>query len=418
MNVIEIERVWKRYRLGVIGYGTLSQDLQSWWYKFRGLDDPNCSLEKVDQSQVEGGVFWALKDINLEIKKGEIVGIVGSNGAGKSTLLKVLSRVTAPTRGEIRVKGRIASLLEVGTGFHPELTGRENVYLNGAILGMTKKEINRKFDEIVDFSSVGKFVDTPVKRYSSGMRVRLGFAVAAHLDPEILVVDEVLAVGDADFQRKCLGKMKDIAGDGRTVLFVSHNMASIQSLCSRAVLLKGGVVEEVGEVYSIVNRYLSSGSVSFDVFHRLDDKVPAKKIWISSAYFRSDGKEANVTYCGALVEFVIEYIASAENYKFTFFIGIYNSIGEKVLHLGTDYDKKSRILLSESKGKVKCKIKQFPLVPGTYSVNLSLHLNGKPYDRVKRAFSFSVENGDFFGTGKLPSVSQNKFLVKQCWGSE
>ena len=254
-TVISIENVSKSYRLGVIGSGTLREDLQSWWHRVRGLPDPNRRLDQAHLA-IEGNTLWALQDISLEIQQGEVLGIIGRNGAGKSTLLKILSRVTAPTSGRIRVKGRVASLLEVGTGFHPELTGRENIFLNGAILWITKAEVTRKFDEIVAFSEIEQFIDTPVKRYSSGMYVRLAFAVAAHLNCEILVVDEVLAVVDAAFQKKCLGKMGAVAGEGRTVLFVSHNMQMIKTLCGRALLLDKGrvllddVVENVVMAYS------------------------------------------------------------------------------------------------------------------------------------------------------------------------
>lgn len=261
MNVIQIEDLWKEYRLGVIGHGTLTQDLQSWWAKILGKEDPNsriASLMKGQEDQIDGDRFWALQDINLEIKEGALLGIIGKNGAGKSTLLKILSRVTAPTRGNIKIKGHMASLLEVGTGFHPELTGRENVFLNGAILGMSKKEISKKFIEIVDFSGIEQFIDTPVKRYSSGMYVRLAFAVAAYLDPEILIIDEVLAVGDADFQKKCLGKMGDVAKEGRTVLFVSHNMYMISALCQKSISLYKGKIKKIGKTSEVILDYLSS----------------------------------------------------------------------------------------------------------------------------------------------------------------
>lgn len=256
-TVIAIENVSKSYRLGLIGTGTLREDLQGWWHRVRGLPDPNLRVDQ-KHSSIEGHTLWALQDVSLEIQQGEMVGLIGRNGAGKSTLLKILSRVTAPTSGRIRVRGRVASLLEVGTGFHPELTGRENIFLNGAILGMTKAEVARKFDEIVAFSEIEQFIDTPVKRYSSGMYVRLAFAVAAHLESEILVVDEVLAVGDAAFQKKCMGKMGDVAGAGRTVLFVSHNMVAIQSLCRRAVLLGRGQLMADGEAGPVVSQYLQN----------------------------------------------------------------------------------------------------------------------------------------------------------------
>lgn len=261
-TVLKVENLSKQYRLGLVGTQTLSDDLKRWWYKARGKEDPFLKIgeENIRSEESHSDYIWAIKDINFEIEEGEVLGIIGKNGAGKSTLLKILSRVTGPTTGQIKAKGRIASLLEVGTGFHPELTGKENIFLNGAILGMTKSEIKRKFDEIIDFAGVIKYVDTPVKRYSSGMKVRLGFSIAAYLEPEILVVDEVLAVGDADFQKKAIGKMQDVSqGEGRTVLFVSHNMASVKSLCSRAMILKNGLVEKMGGVDNCVNHYLRIG---------------------------------------------------------------------------------------------------------------------------------------------------------------
>jgi lipopolysaccharide transport system ATP-binding protein len=252
--VISVENLSKQYQLGLIGGKTLRDDLSRWWARARGKPDP---LLKIGQSaNGDGERIWALRDINFEVRQGEVVGIIGKNGAGKSTLLKILSRITAPTSGQVKVKGRIASLLEVGTGFHPELTGRENIYLNGSILGMRRAEIDRKLDEIVDFSGVEKFIDTPVKRYSSGMYVRLAFAVAAHLEPEILVVDEVLAVGDAEFQKKCLGKMGEVAREGRTVLFVSHNMDMIRGLCERSILLNHGVIQVDGFSDEIIDLYI------------------------------------------------------------------------------------------------------------------------------------------------------------------
>lgn len=260
-TVIEFNNVAKQYILGTIGTGTLSQDLNRWWAYIRGKEDPYLKIgETNDRTQKGNSRFvWALRDINFKVEQGDVVGIIGKNGAGKSTLLKILSRVTSPTTGDIKIKGRIASLLEVGTGFHPEMTGRENIFMNGSIMGMTKAEIRRKFDEIVDFAGVAKYVDTPVKRYSSGMMVRLGFAIAAHLEPEILVVDEVLAVGDAEFQKKAIGKMQDVSkGEGRTVLFVSHNMAAVRSLCTRGIMLKNGSIEYIGSIQEALDRYLKN----------------------------------------------------------------------------------------------------------------------------------------------------------------
>jgi lipopolysaccharide transport system ATP-binding protein len=257
--VIKAEDIGKLYKLGEIGTGTISHDLNRWWARLRGKEDPFAKIGTTNDRTVkgDGDWVWALKDINFEVKQGEVLGIIGRNGAGKSTLLKILSKVTTPSTGRIKVKGRIASLLEVGTGFHPELTGRENIYLNGAILGMMKAEIRSKFDEIVEFSGVEKYIDTPVKRYSSGMYVRLAFAVAAHLESEILIVDEVLAVGDMEFQKKCIGKMQDVSkGEGRTVLFVSHNMGAMAQLCTTSLLLSNGSVHFAGDIKKGVEKYL------------------------------------------------------------------------------------------------------------------------------------------------------------------
>ncbi|NGM63435.1 ATP-binding cassette domain-containing protein [Sphingobacterium sp. SGG-5] len=279
--ILKAENVSKQYRLGKVGTGTLSHDLNRLWHRMRGKEDPYLKIGEVNDRAQKGSsdYVWALKDVNFEIQQGDAVGIIGRNGAGKSTLLKLLSRVTKPTTGSIRYKGRIASLLEVGTGFHPEMTGRENIYLNGAILGMTRKEINRKFDEIVDFSGVERYIDTPVKRYSSGMYVRLAFAVAAHLESEILIVDEVLAVGDAEFQKKCLGKMGDVSkGEGRTVLFVSHNMAAVKTLCNQGVLMRNGTIASQGNIQKVLDRYVSSDSKSINVFTYIEDK--AKEVQI------------------------------------------------------------------------------------------------------------------------------------------
>lgn len=265
--VIKVDGVGKQYHLGQVGTGTISHDLNRWWHKVRDKEDPYLKVgEANDRSKKgESDLVWALRDISFEVKQGEVLGIIGRNGAGKSTLLKILSRVTTPSVGEIGIKGRIASLLEVGTGFHPELTGRENIFLNGAILGMSKFEIKSKFDEIVSFSGVERYIDTPVKRYSSGMYVRLAFAVAAHLEPEILIIDEVLAVGDAEFQKKCLGKMKDVSGQGRTVLFVSHNMTAVKTLCDRGVVLSNGTLKFSGSSDEAVTEYFKenkSGELS------------------------------------------------------------------------------------------------------------------------------------------------------------
>ena len=264
-TVIKVENLSKQYRLGLVGSGTFKEDTKKWWAKFRGKENPYASLGEENNRSVKGGsdYVWSLKDINFEVQQGDVLGVIGKNGAGKSTLLKILSKVTAPTTGSIKAKGRIASLLEVGTGFHPELTGRENIYLNGAILGMRKHEITRKLDEIISFAGVERYIDTPVKRYSSGMYVRLAFAVAAHLESEILIIDEVLAVGDAEFQKKCLGKMGDISkSDGRTILFVSHNMPSMSTLCNRSILLENGKVTMDASVSECISGYFGGSKHS------------------------------------------------------------------------------------------------------------------------------------------------------------
>jgi lipopolysaccharide transport system ATP-binding protein len=309
--VIKVENLSKRYRLGVINRDMLYKDLQSRWAKFRGKEDPNAPIAfKHDKRLEHGDEFWALRNVDLEVKEGEILGIIGRNGAGKSTLLKILSQITAPTEGRIKVKGRIASLLEVGTGFHPELTGRENVFLNGAILGMTRKEVRSKFDEIVAFAEIDEFIDTPVKRYSSGMYVRLAFAVAAHLDPEILIVDEVLAVGDAAFQKKCLGKMQQVGGhEGRTVLFVSHNMTAVQSLCGEVLFMNGGQVEAIGEPEALINRYLAMfGAVKAHKDYRGTDGSDSVACMLEASLLDHLGKPVVSLdfYAGGAIEFTYQ----------------------------------------------------------------------------------------------------------------
>lgn len=262
-RVISVEKVSKLYRLGVISSGSLVQDAQRWWARLTGAPDPGLKIGEANDrtSKSTSDFIWALRDVSFDVRRGDVMGVIGSNGAGKSTLLKILSRVTAPTEGEVRIRGRIASLLEVGTGFHPELTGRENIFLNGAILGMTKREIRSKLDEITEFSGCQRYIDTPVKRYSSGMYVRLAFAVAAHLEPDILIVDEVLAVGDLQFQEKCIGKMRDVAGHGRTVIFVSHNMAAVAQLTERCLVFNRGLVDYCGPTEEAIRHYVGRQQV-------------------------------------------------------------------------------------------------------------------------------------------------------------
>lgn len=288
---IKFENISKQYRLGLVGTGTIAHDLNRWWHVVRGKDDPYLKIGEVNDrsSKASSKYIWALKDITFDVKQGEVLGIIGKNGAGKSTLLKILSRVTSPSTGTIRAKGRIASLLEVGTGFHPEMTGRENIFMNGSIMGMTKAEIKRKLDEIVDFAGVEKYIDTPVKRYSSGMTVRLGFAIAAHLEPEILVVDEVLAVGDAEFQKKAIGKMQDVSkGEGRTVLFVSHNLDTVKKLCTKAILLRDGTLYKSGSVNTILDTYITEGKNVSEINF---NKQIEENLIIESAYITNEKNE-------------------------------------------------------------------------------------------------------------------------------
>jgi lipopolysaccharide transport system ATP-binding protein len=308
---IKVENLSKAYQLGQIGTGTISRDLERFWTtKIRGKEDPFLKIGQTNDRTVKGesDIVWSLKDINFEIEQGDAVGIIGRNGAGKSTLLKLLSRVTAPTTGNIKVKGRIASLLEVGTGFHPELTGRENIYLNGAILGMRKKEITRKFDEIVDFSGVERYIDTPVKRYSSGMYVRLAFAVAAHLESEILIVDEVLAVGDAEFQKKCIGKMGEVSeGEGRTILFVSHNLASVSKLCQKGIVLQNGLIDFAGKINNSIDHYIASNRVK-DILGEWNKEInESKDFQLTKCYLSLKGINTELFEISDSIELNLEF---------------------------------------------------------------------------------------------------------------
>jgi len=369
-TVISVENVSKYYRLGLIGGGTLRADLERWWARRRGRPDPLLKIGQEDYGNRQGEYIWALRGVSFEVQQGEVLGIIGRNGAGKSTLLKILSRVTAPTSGQAKVKGRIASLLEVGTGFHPELTGRENIYLNGAILGMKKAEIDRKFDEIVAFAEIEKFMDTPVKRYSSGMYVRLAFAVAAHLEPEILLVDEVLAVGDAAFQKKCLGKMGDVAREGRTVLFVSHNMGAIRGLCQRGIWIDLGRIAMDGDAERTIARYLDGifergseirthGSVS-------DDQLQIRRVMLKN----SKGEPSTEFAPGDELTIEIHYYAPRRFHRPHFWVGVVSQFGSlfgaNMLFDGycPDY--------VEGEGVLSCTFKSLPLVPQTYTVRMGV----------------------------------------------
>ena len=364
--------------------------------------------------------FWALRDVSLEIKKGEVIGIIGRNGAGKSTLLKILSRITEPTSGFAEIHGRVSSLLEVGTGFHAELTGRENIYLNGAILGMRKAEIVRKFDEIVDFAEVDKFIDTPVKHYSSGMYVRLAFAVAAHLDPEILLVDEVLAVGDTAFQRKCLGKMGDAAKQGRTILLVSHHMAAIEGLCNSACLFDRGRLVQKGHTREVIEAYLAASSTSSatPLSQRVDRDGDGKLRFTEMELLLDNDTPTEVLQSGRDVEFLVGYSGNGTNLKnVQMSVDIFTISGQCMLILnsemvGTDFES------IPSTGRFSCRISRFPLAPGQYYITLFCKVNGIIADWVQQAMLLTVEAGDFFGTGRLPPSSHGGFLMPQEWHVE
>ena len=367
MTAIEFNNIGKQYRLGVVSTRTLTHDLNRWWQTaVLRKEDPYLKIGETNDrsSRGESEYVWALKDINLKVEQGDVVGIIGRNGAGKSTLLKLLSRVTGPTVGEIRARGRIGALLEVGTGFHPEMTGRENIYLNGAILGMTKAEITRKLDEIVDFSGCERYIDTPVKRYSSGMMVRLGFAVAAHLDPEILVVDEVLAVGDAEFQKKAIGKMQDVSkGEGRTVLFVSHNMGSIAQLCKTGIVLSQGEISFMGEVRECISRYISEG-VSDHVFvsKNINNEMFLQRVSVVDA---KGLENSNVAFDDAVnIRFRIGCNTFVEDATLSFTVYDYHQSPLFTSHSALSHDKPDMV----------AQIPKNLLLPGLYYIKPILHV--------------------------------------------
>lgn len=377
-SAIEFENVSKQYRLGLVSTGTIAHDLNRWWtMNILRKEDPYLKVGETNDRSKKGSseYVWALKDINFKVEQGDVIGIIGKNGAGKSTLLKLLSRVTAPTTGSIKARGRIASLLEVGTGFHPEMTGRENIFLNGAIMGMTKQEIGRKLDEIVDFSGCERYIDTPVKRYSSGMTVRLGFAIAAHLEPEILVVDEVLAVGDAEFQKKAIGKMQEVSkGGGRTVLFVSHNMASVKSLCNRGVVLKNGQVDYIGEIENAVNHYLKVYDIKTD--SKIIDYIVNKKHNINISRIEFNGTEnthSTITPSQCILKVYIEGYTD-ETIHTDLAVVLKNKDGVPMAALSEGHSKGILQIIEKGPFKIERNI-QLPKFMGTgdYNVDICMH---------------------------------------------
>ena len=393
-SILKVENLSKQYRLGTVGTGTLSHDLNRWWHAIRGKEDPYLKIGDTNDRTSKGNsdYVWALQDINFEVEAGEVLGIIGKNGAGKSTLLKILSKVTAPTTGSIKSRGRIASLLEVGTGFNPELTGRENIYLNGAILGMTKKEITSKLDEIIEFSGCERYIDTPTKRYSSGMTVRLAFAVAAFLEPEILVVDEVLAVGDAEFQKKAIGKMQDISREGgRTVLFVSHNMAAVKSLCNTGILLENGMITYSGKPEECINLYLKEGekenrNVKFfgNQFDTNIFKINSISVKNVNSTFDKPILENNGIEIVTNIDFKIEG-------KFNITYHLYNELGEAMFSF---FDKMNNVQIQMGNNKIKCLIPSDFFQSGNFSLVLFVIRDKKEAVFVEKdIFRFSVVDG-------------------------
>ncbi|MFV5688930.1 ABC transporter ATP-binding protein [Flavobacterium sp. ZT3R25] len=393
--ILKAENISKQYRLGQVGTGTLTHDLNRWWHEIRGKENPYLKIGDTNDRSTKGesDYVWALQDINFEVERGEVLGIIGKNGAGKSTLLKILSRVTAPTTGSIKFGGRVASLLEVGTGFNGEMTGRENIFLNGAILGMTKKEINSKIVEIIEFSGCERYIDTPVKRYSSGMYVRLAFAVAAFLEPDILIIDEVLAVGDAEFQKKAIGKMQDISkGQGRTVLFVSHNMAAVKSLCTRGILLENGKIKEINNINSIISNYLllnSDLSAEWKREIKTDSDLFFDKIYVSNSDLQ-----------------ITNQIASGEDFTINIFLNAINSIRNSTVSIKFvntegiavfttslhDYDNDFEVI-KKGRYKLIADISKNILIPGSYNLVIACFVSRtKLFDILEDKISIKIED--------------------------
>jgi lipopolysaccharide transport system ATP-binding protein len=412
---IRAENLSKEYRLGVHrqeSYRTLRESL------VRAAAAP---LRRLRRAKTTGRPdrFWALKDVSFEVPPGEVVGIIGRNGAGKSTLLKILSHITEPTSGRIAYRGRIASLLEVGTGFHPELTGRENIYLNGSILGMTRREIGRKFDEIVAFAEIKRFLDTPVKRYSSGMYVRLAFAVAAHLEPEILVIDEVLAVGDQEFQRKCLGKMAEISRSERTALFVSHNMAAVQNLCGRTGVLQGGRLVFFGDTADAIEIYTRGNEAGhegeIDLTQQPRHGAGGPPVLRRLRLLDGNGRATNRFSCGEPAAFEIELDWQGPPASVNICLGVSGRGGARVFTVATFLAKEGPVTLS-GRHSVTCHVPELPLPPGRYSVDLyAKPLYLPPVDQIDAATWFDVLPADYYGNGRLPEANLGSYLVRSHW---
>lgn len=407
--ILKVENISKQYRLGTVGTGTISHDLNRWWHKIRGKEDPYLKVGETNDRTSKGtsDYVWALQDISFEVEKGEVLGIIGKNGAGKSTLLKILSKVTAPTTGSIKSRGRIASLLEVGTGFNPELTGRENIYLNGAILGMTKKEIASKIDEIIAFSGCERYIDTPTKRYSSGMTVRLAFAVAAFLEPEILVVDEVLAVGDAEFQKKAIGKMQDISREGgRTVLFVSHNMAAVKSLCTKGMLIENGKTVFFGDINKAVDLYFEkniyvNNNQNYIDFDCINEDIQLSRFEMYSVNKKEEHIASNSVLMGDALMFVMSVISKRPINNVKASVVLMNSEEIKIIAFRS-HEITNCVYNSEGNFDFVIKTDKLNLMPGNYFISISIVENNRTISIKEKCMSFTIIENDVFGTGKIP----------------
>jgi len=422
---IKSENISKLYRIGLKEkvHDTIGSTIASFLKspidnlkKYRSLyrfDENDMKSDKDSSSEV----IWALKDVSFKVRKGEVVGIIGSNGAGKSTLLKVFSRITSPTLGMAEIHGRVGCLLEVGTGFHLELTGRENIYLNGAILGMRKKEIDRKLDEIIEFSGVEKFIDTPVKRYSSGMKIRVGFAVAAHLEPEILIIDEVLAVGDAAFQNKCIGKMRDVAGEGRTVLFVSHNLSAVRALCTRGILIREGSIVMDAPVEDTVQQYLDGlGNPSLNPFELNPERSGSGVVRFTSARILDHrGNDSTRLIAGESVTFEFSYLNIKDVSKVYVSMTIYNEFAVAAVNFDME-TMGCQISALSKEGIIKCHVPNLPLPLGRYRVAVAfIHKGVGMADHLPNALGFTVESSTFFKTGRTPQVRYGTCMVLHDW---
>ena len=416
MTAIEFENVSKQYRLGLVSTGTLAHDLNRFWQtKVLGREDPYLKIGETNDRSTKGSsdYVWALRDIDFKVEEGDVVGIIGRNGAGKSTLLKLLSRVTAPTTGIIRARGRIASLLEVGTGFHPEMTGRENIFMNGSIMGMSHDEIVRKLDEIVDFSGCERYLDTPVKRYSSGMTVRLGFAIAAHLEPEILVVDEVLAVGDAEFQKKAVGKMQDVSrSEGRTVLFVSHNMRAVRNLCKSSIVLENGIVAFSGSADDGIDYYMQSSSPHGDTTIATaprSGKCSGKIRFTDVRCLNEEGDECD-PHCGKTMTLRLFYSAQENCERCSMGVGICDLYGNRIFSIPTTLTM-GDFCISKGDHAIDLVLPKLTLSPGTYLLALRIWHGQSTADFLEYTVKISVVDDDFFGTGKMVGANMSGRVV-------